>query len=266
MQELATVFFGARNSIHVRAWSLGERIDVRPSIWPDALFTYPVVVPAGESGLAVLFRYGAAVLFELSADEEMQFLAEVARRVSHPFEDRRCDEARLVVRPDGPERMDSEGALVVREASIERCLIVAHALAKSTVLDHYEVRVAEVFDQIQPLAQGMQRGAGGLGRGRLLLRQLGDVLSIQVRTVGRAEVTEKPEITWERPDLERLFDVYATEYDLRERDVALTRKLELISQTAGTLLNLLQHRQTLRVEWYIVLLIVFEIALAWVMS
>jgi uncharacterized Rmd1/YagE family protein len=96
---------------------------------------------------------------------------------------------------------------------------------------------------------------------RDLLGQIGSVLHIQTRTVGRVEVTEKPEITWDRPDLDRLYERLAIEYELRDRDLALARKLEVISRTAETYQDLLQHRQTLRVEWYIVLLIVVEIVI-----
>ena len=42
---------------------------------------------------------------------------------------------------------------------------------------------------------------------------------------------------------------------------ATLRKLELIGDTAQTLLDLLQNRRSLRVEWYIVILIVVEIVL-----
>ena len=48
---------------------------------------------------------------------------------------------------------------------------------------------------------------------------------------------------------------------VRERQLALERKLDLLSNTVGTLLSLLQDRRTLRVEWYIVILIIIEIML-----
>ena len=51
------------------------------------------------------------------------------------------------------------------------------------------------------------------------------------------------------------------EFELGERHKALERKLELVSRTAETLLDLLQNKRTLRVEWYIVILIVVEILL-----
>ncbi len=50
-------------------------------------------------------------------------------------------------------------------------------------------------------------------------------------------------------------------FRILERYTALNRKLELVSRTVETALGLLQARRSLRVEWYIVILIVFEILL-----
>ncbi len=54
----------------------------------------------------------------------------------------------------------------------------------------------------------------------------------------------------------------ADELEIRDRNVVLERKLDLIARTAKILLDLLQDRRTLRVEWYVVALIVFEIVLS----
>jgi uncharacterized Rmd1/YagE family protein len=139
--------------------------------------------------------------------------------------------------------------------------VVAHVLAKSTVLAWYEQRATEIFDRVEALAEQLQRGGRGPSSGRELARQIGDVLLAQTRTVGRVEVGEKPEIAWDDPDLDRLYEHLAAEYELRERDRALSRKLELASHIVETYLDLLQNRQSLRVEWYIVILIVAEIAI-----
>ncbi|MGD8320435.1 MAG: hypothetical protein PVJ02_08275, partial [Gemmatimonadota bacterium] len=53
----------------------------------------------------------------------------------------------------------------------------------------------------------------------------------------------------------------AREYELAERDRALSRKLEIISDVAETYLELLDTRKSLRLEWYIVILILIEIVL-----
>ena len=156
--------------------------------------------------------------------------------------------------------MGSQG-IHLREPTLERLQVVADALAESVVLDHYETRLARVFEAIEPLAARLQERSRGAYPDRELLRYIGGALLVQQTMVGRVEVGEKPEVLWERPELERLYLRLAEEYELRERHRALERKLEVISRTAQTLLDLVQHRRSLRVEWSIVLLILEEILL-----
>ncbi len=134
-------------------------------------------------------------------------------------------------------------------------------MGKSVLLADQEKQVARAFDRIEPLGEELQRNGRGARSARQLVRHIGETLQIQHRMVGRAEVGDKPEGIWERPDLERLFLNLESEFEIRERQVALERKLTLINDTAGTLLDLLQSKRSLRVEWYITILIVVEIAL-----
>ncbi len=95
-----------------------------------------------------------------------------------------------------------------------------------------------------------------------MLRHIGEVLTNQHNMVGRVEVSEKPDLLWYSPELERLYAYLEDEFEIRERHRALERKLDLIARTAQTMLNLVQTKRSLRVEWYIVILIVVEILLS----
>ena len=96
---------------------------------------------------------------------------------------------------------------------------------------------------------------------RELLAHLGSALSIEQQMVGRVQIDDTPEVLWDRPDLERLFARLRDEFEILERFTALNRKLELVARTVETALGLIQARRSLRVEWYVVILIVFEIIL-----
>ena len=85
--------------------------------------------------------------------------------------------------------------------------------------------------------------------------------SFEQRMVGRAEIGEKPELLWEHPRLEGLNAILEDEFEIHERLAALDRKLELVARTERTLVDLISTRHALRVEWYIVALIVLEILL-----
>jgi uncharacterized Rmd1/YagE family protein len=246
---------------HVQAVFLGTRLDTRDLELGETLALNPLMVRAGARGHAILFRYGAAVLVDLEAAERAAFLHHLRPFVSEAFEQPETEDLTLTLTADHGEGVDAEGALRLRDFGGERLQVVAHVLAKSVVLAHYEERVAAVFDRIERLVEQMRRGKFRSAAGRDLLQQISDVLVAQTQTVGRVEVTEKPEITWDHPDLDRLYERLSIEYELRERDLALTRKLDFISQTAQTYLDMLRTGQSLRVEWYIVLLILVEITL-----
>ena len=84
---------------------------------------------------------------------------------------------------------------------------------------------------------------------------------VQNRVSGRVAVAEKPDVVWDRPDLERLSARLQDEYELKERAEALSRKLTLISDTAEMLTDMIDTQRSLRLEIMIVLLILFEIVI-----
>jgi uncharacterized Rmd1/YagE family protein len=260
MQETSPPLFRGVTRLQARALFIGHRLDLRAFEQTGRLDAVPLTVTAGGDGCAVLFRYGVVVLFGLKAVEEARFLTDVAPFVSGPFPQPEVEEVDLLTGQEGP-----EGALhphiQLRSLSLERLQLVADVLAKSVVLAHYEASIADAFDRIEPLAEELQQGGRGAKKGRELLRHIGDTMAIQGKMVGRVEVHEKPELLWERPEFERLYLRLEDEYELAERQQALERKLELIARTAETMLGLLQNKRSLRVEWYIVLLIVLEVLL-----
>jgi required for meiotic nuclear division protein 1 len=93
------------------------------------------------------------------------------------------------------------------------------------------------------------------------LKLLGNALLVQHRFSGPVAVAEKPDVLWDRPDLERLFARLEDEYELKERVDALNRKLAVIAETANTLADIIDARRSLRLELIVVVLIAFEVAI-----
>ena len=256
---MSSLPFEAERAVRARALCIGARIDLRALETTRRLAAAPFVLPAGSAGCIVPFRYGVVVLVHVAPAEEAAALAAVKPFVHQPFPDPQTEELILHV-ARGPEDVDN-GQVTLNALDIPRVQIVSEVLAKSVVLAHYEVGIATAFDRIEPLAESLGHEGRTSPRGGDLLKHLGAMLLVQHRMVGRVEVAEKPEALWDRPDLERLFARLSDEYEIRDRGTALERKLDLVSRTTETLLELSQQKRSLRVEWYIVLLIVVEILL-----
>ena len=248
-------------TLSARALLLGERIDTRLER-NSSLGTAPLTLNLSGGGIAVLFRYGAVVLFASRSAGIDDFVKGLAPSVVGAFAVPEQDEVLLAVRPDSDQHVDSSGNIILRDRSIERLQLVADILAKSLVLSHYETRIAELFDGIEPLAATLREKGHAGAAGKELLRHIGDVLLIQQKMVGRVGTSETPELLWEHPELDRFYMRLADEYELRDRDRALDRKLDIVSNTVETLLGLVQTRSSMRVEWYIVILIIAELLLS----
>ena len=253
--------FASSDRVGVRALYLGERLDLRAFDTSKKYGVAPLTVAAGARGVAVMFRYGAMVLYNVAPIEEAALLKDLDSLLSQKFADPEFEEATLCTRPDEPERGE-HSMISVRAYDVPRLQIIADVLAKSVVLGYHEKTIAGGFDGIEPLAKDLTSSGTSRRSSRELLRHIGGTLLIQTKTVWLVEVTDKPEILWERPDLEVLYTRLMDEYELEERHSALERKLDLISRTASTALELLNNRSSLRVEWYIVILIVIEIAIS----
>lgn len=247
--------------LRIRAVMLGERINASNLDIGTLVSSTPAAFRV-HAGLAVVFRYGVVVLIGLLPSEEKVVLDSLKSRVTgefSPFEEeiaqaQLCpDENAEVIQPGGP--------ICLSKFSDERLLLIADALAKSTSLARDERRVAAVFDVIEPLARELAEQGRTSRRRKGILQLIGNALLVQQRVAGRVAVAEKPDVLWEKPQLDRLYARLEDEYELTERLDTLERKLKVISETADALTDIIDTQRSLRLEIAVVVLIVIEVAI-----
>jgi uncharacterized Rmd1/YagE family protein len=245
----------------VRALLLGDRIDTSGLERTDVLSTNPLAFRAGKDGVVTVFRYGVVVLFGLAVLEEDEVLRSLRARVVRPVEVREDETATIEIAPDKDEQILPGGPILLKSISPEHMLVIADALAKSVVLARDEREVSAVVEMIEPFARQLaEKGRTPEGR-HAILKHIGNALLVQHLVSGRVAVAEKPDVVWDRPDLDRLYTRLEDEYELKERAIALSRKLAVISDTAEVLTDMIDTKRSLRLEFIIVLLILFEIVI-----
>lgn len=247
--------------VTARALALGERLDAGGLERSDMLSSTPLAFRVGTSGFVALYRFGVAVLVGLSPIEEDDFLRQVKARVLGE-RDRIDDETVILeIASDGEDRIPPGGPILMKDLSPQRLLVVADALSKTVSLGRDEREVTAVLDVIEPFAAGLSRTGRPPGTRRNMLKLIGQALLVQHRVSGRVAVEEKPDVLWDRPDLERLYARLEDEYELMERTRTLKRKLDVIVETARALTDVIEADRATRLETTIVVLIVAEIAL-----
>lgn len=248
-----------RSGITVRAMLLGERINTSGLERDDVLSKVPLAFRAGKDGIVALFRYGVAVFIGLSALDEDEALRLLGGRIVGRFAQHEEESTQIELGPDKDEQITPAGIIMLKALTTEHALLIADALATNVILAHDEKNVTAIFDVIEPLARGLaERGRTPGGR-RVILKHIGNALLVQQRISGLVAVAEKPDVLWERPDLERFYGRLESEYELKERADLLTRKLTVISDTVKALAGIIDTERSLRLEIIIVVLIALEI-------
>jgi uncharacterized Rmd1/YagE family protein len=244
--------------VTVRALLLGDRIDTAGLERPDMLSATPLAFRLAEGAFVVVFRYGVVVLFGMNPLQEDEILQSIDGRIIGRYERREQETTQIEIAPDKDEQIAPNGIVTLKALLPEHVLILADAIATNVILAHDEKDVSAVFDVIEPLARELaERGRTPGGR-RTILKHIGNALLVQQRVSGLVAVAEKPDVLWERPDLERFYAKLEDEYELKERADLLNRKLTVIANTGQALADIIDTERSLRLEQIIIALILLE--------
>jgi uncharacterized Rmd1/YagE family protein len=245
-----------------RAILLSDRIDTSQLEHDHVVSTIPLTYKFGKDGFVTLFRYGVAVMIGLAPEEEDEALRSLKPRLIRPVQPQEEESVTINLTPDRDDQIMPGGPIVMKAITPGSLIVIADALSKSVVLARDEREVAAVFDLVEPFARQLaEKGRANAGR-RTIFKQIGNALLVQQRVAGRVAVSDKPDVLWDRPDLERLYARLEDEYELRERADALFRKLSVIAETAQVLTDILDTKRSFRLEMIIVILIAVELLIA----
>jgi uncharacterized Rmd1/YagE family protein len=161
----------------------------------------------------VFFRYGVVVLFGMTPQQEDEILRSLEGRVISHHGRREEESAQIEIVPDKDEQITPSGTILLKALSPGHVLIIADAVATNLILAHDERNVSAVFDVIEPLARELAEHGRTPGGRRAILKHIGNALLVQQRVSGLVAVAEKPDVLWERPDLERCYARLEDEYE-----------------------------------------------------
>jgi uncharacterized Rmd1/YagE family protein len=241
-----------------RALLLGERLDLRALAPAAGGLADPLQIEAPGGLVAFAFRWGAVTLLGGGEAQQAQLLARLRSHVSGPLPQPVEETARLVLgaAEDG---IDPAGVILLKDASPPRLALVADALAKSAALAHQETTLTSTIDSLEPFVTALGTSGRLALSIRSLLRTVGQALAARSRATTRVQADDKPDLLWDHPELERLYERLVDEFELKERSAALDRKLTLIGEATTTLLSLVDSRRALVLEVAIVVLILVEV-------
>ena len=120
--------------ISAKAVLLGPRITLKSIPRDNEIAAYPLTMKVNDTGFAVLFRYGAIVMFGLSQDDEIAFLKEIRPHVPDTYETREEETEPIHLSKTAKKDSINPDNITLCEWSIEKFQLIADILSKNIVL------------------------------------------------------------------------------------------------------------------------------------
>jgi required for meiotic nuclear division protein 1 len=207
-----------------------------------------------------LYYFGGVVFRNCSAAVIRDFSAKMAQ-VSDLFDGfpniRYREQYSLRVEEGGTLTIANECAVMPRyqRAFID---IVAFVLAKSVALERIEEQADTVLDEMENMISLLDVGKLGISD-KKLAGLASKILNFKYRSIAFIMVLEKPDITWDNPEADRLYLTMATVFELSQRYQEIKHKSETLMDITQVFSDLSHARRSTRLEWVIIFLIFIEI-------
>lgn len=231
--------------------------------YPEAKRVHQYLVyPAAAGGTVFLYSFGAIVFHNMGqAGREAELLR--LRRTPINTGDAQVIADEFTVREVKGSRPEvSESSLVVDELNQERVNMVALTVAQSVAMEYYERIVDQMFADTDRFAERLETsGNMSIYTGKLH-RFIGQAISTRSEVLSVLHLLDKPDVVWDDPGAERIYEEMRSELDLVDRYQALEQKLRSVQDALSLVTDVARDRRLVLLEASIIALILLEIVLS----
>ena len=204
-----------------------------------------------------VFKYGLVCFLGYTETEMKAFLQEIADYCKNFFEQPLSDE--FDIETGAPGINYGYNKIEIPQPDIEMLRLIMLNVSQSVALDHYNQQTNLLLEETNYHTQVLEK-KGKIGLRRIKLkRYIGRTLNLKNRIAGNLYIFDSPEETWEDENLDKLDIGLKKTFDLQARFRNIQEGLEIVKENLELFKDLLQYRNSVALEWVIIILILVEV-------
>lgn len=266
-----------RNDYVLTAYALEGELDLnriaaalkvgKKFTWEEPLVLNPLTLDLHDGNAfgaqrAYLYYFGVAVFFNCSEDLISGFyrnIIKAAESLKLPRSHLYRESYSIQVRDIEKVSVTNDCAIINREEAVF-VDIIAYTIAKSVALEQIEARVEIVFDKMEEIIAMLDRGQLAIPDTELA-KTAATILNFKYRSLSHIMILDKPDITWDIEEADRLYSTLANMFELNQRYNQIKHKSDTLLDINEVFTGLSHAKRSARLEWIIIILIAIEIAL-----
>ncbi len=221
----------------------------------------PMHMTFGDGKLVCITSFGVMVFWPFDSDVASQAITALKPFVSDRTAVDEVKDHLVVSTAMNESKVLFDEIWIEEDPSFDQISLISQLLAQSVALEHLENEVDGALDRVQKQVRSLRK------RGRLAIsdksvfKSIGFAMDIRHRVLTNLALFDKPDAIWESEELERLYTQLYNHFDLEDRLRTIQRKLTFLSDNTSFLYEFISTRKSHKLEWIIIYLIAFEIAL-----
>ncbi len=204
-----------------------------------------------------VFKYGIVAFLGYNETETAHFLQLITPYCKNFIEQRLSDE--FDIETDVSNINYGYNKIEIPKPGVEMIRIIMLNASQSVALDHYNQQTNLLLEETNFHTQVLEkRGKIDLG-GVELKKYIGRTLNLKNKIAGNLYIFDSPEETWEDEHLNKLDIGLKKTFDLQSRFRTIQEGLQIVKENLELFKDLLQYRNSVVLEWVIILLILVEV-------
>ncbi len=211
----------------------------------------------GDQKFVYIFQYGLVSFFNHSQGEQAKILKSL-EQISKDSTSPQLTETMEVEIIEGRQQVAFD-KVILPSFDSESIRLVMLNTTQSVALDRYYQITEQLLEETNEHTKYLEQ-KGKLNISGIRLKQfIGKVLNIKNQISENLYIFDEPDITWENEQLDKLNLELKRTFDLKIRFRNIHERLEIIKENLELFKGIWDHRESSRLEWVIIILILVEV-------
>ena len=213
----------------------------------------------GDEKFIYVFQYGVVAFFNHNSAEINAFAKQLNPTAPDWKEQELSETMKVLVEPGGSHRVAFD-QVTITDFDPEAIRLIMLNTAQSVALDKYLEITDELLEQTNRYIDKLE-GQGKLAiSGKRLKQFIGHVLKIKNQISENLYIFDSPDIAWENEELNGLNLALKQTFDLKDRYRYIYERTAIIKEDLELFKDIMDHRESSKLEWIIIILILVEVA------
>ncbi len=204
-----------------------------------------------------IFKYGVICFYNISKDNAEEICNEILMYGKSFIKEEVSENIDIII--GGTSNTVSFGTVTLKHFNVESLRLVMLNVSQSVALDSYSNISEQILEDTKVHTTYLEEKGKLDISGKNLKKYIGRVLNIKNKISENLYIFDSHDVTWDDETLNKLDQDLKRVFDLKDRYRSIHDQIEIIKENLELFKDIMFHKESSKLEWIIIILILFEV-------